>query len=182
MSRLTRWIQYEQGQYRATCTTQQEQYFYNFERSFINILEAIRKPVYDTIHAANLLNIEFYHGDRLLDELFHLKKEAWSKEKDAHRRKWKRYRPETNYVPQSILCADGRYVAKSGERVPRLRQRWGYGSFRELLGVDDDHDEDSEEDDGDGSTGQRWHQENCSCCGGYGEGGVSDDDDKYWPL
>jgi hypothetical protein len=76
-----------------------------------------------------------------------------------------------------MLCEDGRYVKNFAKQVPRLRQRWGYKSFRELLGVDDEgSDLESEEEE---DHAECWYRKNCDCCG---YGGVSNDEDKYWPL
>jgi hypothetical protein len=105
----------------------------DLERGFINILETIRKPVYDLMHGATSHEVKVFHGRRQLDELFHLDKEKWSKEENTHKQKWGPYTPETNYVPQSSLCIDQNYVDEFTKRLPKLRKRWGYGSFRDLL-------------------------------------------------
>jgi hypothetical protein len=60
---------------------------YEFERGFINILEAIRKPVYDLIHGAASHEVKILYAERRLDKLFHLNKQEWLKEESTHKQK-----------------------------------------------------------------------------------------------
>jgi hypothetical protein len=58
---------------------------YEFERGFINILEAIRKSVYDLMHGAASHEVKILYAERRLDKLFHLDKQEWLKEESTHK-------------------------------------------------------------------------------------------------
>jgi hypothetical protein len=58
---------------------------YEFERGFINILETIRKPVYDLMYGAASHEVKILYAERRLVKLFHLNKQEWWKEENTHK-------------------------------------------------------------------------------------------------
>ncbi|KAI4924888.1 uncharacterized protein J4E92_006924 [Alternaria infectoria] len=105
----------------------------DYERRFINMLETIRKPVYDMIHAGCNVEVKFekevisavdrYWGDGtdsgigsdsdedtdvymrldLTPALFHLSKEDWEKEKATNVYIHGRYNPKSHYKSHILL-------------------------------------------------------------------------------
>ncbi|KAI4660672.1 uncharacterized protein J4E78_005377 [Alternaria triticimaculans] len=105
----------------------------DYERRFMNMLETIRKPVYDMIHAGCNVEVKFekemisavdrYWGDgtdsgiesdsdeetdiymrlNLTPALFHLSKEEWEKEKATNVYIHGRYNPKSHYKSHILL-------------------------------------------------------------------------------
>ena len=107
------------------------------ERRFYNILQAVRAPVYNLIHAGMDVSVRqvrlgSYKGRNLSAEpsnYFNLSREAWEAEKGGHGADWM---PSRDFIMGEELD-DGdleRRAAAVGKLREALEQRWGH--FRTL--------------------------------------------------
>ncbi|KAF7677190.1 histone acetyltransferase myst2 [Alternaria burnsii] len=128
-------------------------FFLNVERELLNVLEAIRKPMYDLKYAGAHVAIRRYHrfldnhgwlrDDRgnfsemdefpLFDVLIQTKEE-WNKEKEEHIHQWgrrsKKYQPHRNYIERSMIIGPGKLCEEVFlKNLPQFRQRWGYQEY-----------------------------------------------------
>ncbi|KAI4615914.1 hypothetical protein J4E83_006582 [Alternaria metachromatica] len=137
--------------------------FLNVERSILNVLEAMRKPLYDLKYAGSSITIMCQtmssEDDRKMQGLFYLTEEDWQKEKEEHTLQSGYYRPYRNFIEQSML-ADGplSYKEEFANNLPQFRRRWGYKDFQKFMsppeddGYYDDAYEERESEDEDGDS------------------------------
>lgn len=98
---------------------------YNMEgdRRFYNIMEAVREPIYDLLHAD--VNLEVWHVASFLDNghivlkgprnYFEMSKDAWQEERQSHGSSWT---PSSNFISREDCQKD------TLRRL--LVQRWGF--------------------------------------------------------
>ncbi|KAI4912516.1 hypothetical protein J4E90_005920 [Alternaria incomplexa] len=115
----------------------------DYERGFLNVLETIRRPVYDTIHAGFEVEVA-WNGNKAFTEtalseehFFRLSKEEWEKEKASQVTRHGNYNPKAHYKPKSLLRytrdINKYYQMDFAKNLPQYRARWGYESFERLL-------------------------------------------------
>ncbi|PVH95146.1 hypothetical protein DM02DRAFT_732031 [Periconia macrospinosa] len=93
------------------------------DRRFYNVMEAVREPIYDLLHAG--INLEVLHvamashNSQVISKepcnFFRVSKESWQEERQTHSSSW---RPSSNYVTREDCQQD---------RLQKLLvQRWGF--------------------------------------------------------
>ncbi|KAF2442841.1 hypothetical protein P171DRAFT_433232 [Karstenula rhodostoma CBS 690.94] len=103
------------------------------ERRFYNIMESVRAPIYNLIHAG--VNVTVKHTrmsnakTRNISEeplnYFRMSKEAWEAEKKSHGLDWK---PSVDFITREELEDEDEGLRSDAERRLReaLEQRWGH--------------------------------------------------------
>jgi hypothetical protein len=101
---------------------------YNGERRFYNIMEAVRSPIYDLIHAGVKVDVEHVkassHSRRSFTEgeanHFRMEKSVWEEEKEKEGR-GPEWLPAGNYISRELLDEIG-----ESELTRRLVKRWNH--------------------------------------------------------